>query len=458
LRSAVLSTLLAAGWGVASPAQAADGTDRFDASGQVTGIVQRQPSFAAAYTNLGGTPNSLLPGPATSWTVSATAYLAWRLGPTTAVHLVPEVISLEPLSDLKGLGASIQNAELQKTGHPTPTFYRSRLYLRHTWSLGGESEALEAGPFQMAESTTRRRFVLWAGNLSVIDVFDRNRYAGDPRQTFLNMAFLTHAAFDFAADARGYTWGLAGEWYHDAWTLRFGRFVVPEFPNQLSLDPRIMRYQGDQVELERRHEITGEPGAVRLLAYRNRAEMARFDDALAQWRADPSRNPTTCPGFSYGSPNASAPDLCWARRPNTKSGVGLALEQRVGDLGVFARAMWADGRTEVYSFTSSARSASVGGIVDGTRWGRTGDAIGLAFATSAISTDHAEYLANGGVDGFIGDGALRRGPERVYELFYRWRAAERLWFSVDAQRIDNPAYNRDRGPVSVYGLRAHLEF
>jgi hypothetical protein len=433
------------------------GSDRFDAFFQLTVIGQHKPAFRAPYTNLGGTPNSLRPEAEDSWTVSTTAYLSWRLWDGGQLHLVPEVISLVPLSELKGLGGGIPNGELQKTGEPKPTLYRSRLFLRQTWNLGGEAAELEAGPLQRAGTVTARRVVLTVGNLSVLDVFDRNAYAGDVRQQFVNMAFMTHAAFDFAADARGYSWGLAAEWHHDAWSLRAGRFLVPRDPNQLSLDPRILRWYGDQVELERRHQIDGEPGALKLLLYRNRANAGRFDEALDALRADPSRNATACTGFSYGSGNATAPDLCWARRANSKLGVGLNLEQRAGWIGVFGRAMVSDGRTEVYSYTSADRSLSMGAILDGERWGRPDDAAGLGWAGHAISAAHAAYLAAGGIDGFVGDGALSRATERVIEAWYRVSIVRGAWLTLDAQRIVNPGFNADRGPVTVWGARLHLE-
>src|ERR1035437_6767192 len=291
---------------------AAPGAESTNAYFQATYIWQRKPAFPAAYTNLNGTPNSLLPDKERSFTTTATGFFGWRAWQGGELYFAPEIISELPLSGVRGLAGSIQNGELEKNGMVTPILYQSRLFLRQTWGLGGESSPVESAPMQLAGSVDRRRFVLTAGNLSVIDLFDRLAYAGDVRQQFLNMNFLTYAAYDFAADARGYSWGIAGEYYRDDWVVRLGRFLGPRNPNQLRLDLQLMNHYGDQLELEHQHEFAGRPGKLRLLAYRNVENMGSFDDAVNAFATDPNKNATTCTGFNYNSGNAGAPDLCWA--------------------------------------------------------------------------------------------------------------------------------------------------
>ena len=235
------------------------------------------------------------------------------------------------------------------------------------------------------------------------------------------MAFLTNAAYDFAADARGYTTGLVGEYYFDDWSFRFARIAGPKNPNDLPLNFYMLKYYGDQAELEHKHVIKGQPGAVKLLGFRNRENMGRFSDAIAAYQSDPAKNATTCTGFNYGSDNSSAPDLCWARKPNVKMGIGVTIEQRITeDLGLFFRGMYSDGKTEVYSYTSADRSISFGALMKGFRWGREKDAIGLGYAQSWISNEHTMYLNMGGIDGFIGDGRINQRPEQVVDIFYKW--------------------------------------
>lgn len=435
------------------------GQEDWNAYGQATYISSWKTAFPAAYTNLNGTPNSLSPRPERSFTGTFTAFFGLRPWAGGEIYAAPEVVSLVPLSNLHGLGGAIQNFELQKTGAPNPTPYLSRVFLRQTWALGGETTPVNSGPLQLAGSVSNNRFVFTAGNLSVVDIFDKNTYSADLRQQFFNMDFLTYAAYDFAADARGYSWGIAGELYYGDWTLRLGRFIAPKNPNDLPLDFHILKYYGDQIELEHRHILAGQPGAVRVLAYRNHENMGRWNDAIAAQRLDATRNATTCIGFNYGSDNATAPDLCWARKPNTKIGAGINIEQEITkNIGVFFRGMVSDGGTEVYSFLSADRSVALGTLIKGASWGRAKDTLGLGFAQSWISRPHAVFLNLGGVDGFIGDGRLRNAPERVVDLFYNCHLATSLWLTFDYQHIDNPAYNADRGPVDIYGLRMHGEF
>jgi len=433
--------------------------ERWNAYAQATYISSWKPAFAAAYTNLNGTPHSLSPNAERSFTGTFTAYFGLKAWPGGEIYLAPEMISELPLSDLKGLGGGIQNFELQKTGSVSATWYKSRFYLKQTFGFGGDDGRNESAPLQLAGALDSHRLVVTFGNLSVLDIFDKNRFSADLRQQFLNMAFLSHAAYDFAADARGYSVGLAGEYYLGAWTLRLGRFATPQNPNDLPLDFNVFNHYGDQLEIEHRHTLYGQDGAVRLLAYRNREIMGRWDAAIAALKDDPSKNAAACGGFHYDSTNAGAPDLCWVRRPNVKTGIGINIEQRLtGAIGIFLRGMVSDGQTEVYSYTSADRSLSLGAAVDGEYWGRARDTVGVGFASSWLSASHVDYLRLGGVDGFIGDGTIRYRPEQLVDVYYKFHPWPSVWLTADYQHIANPAYNADRGPVDVYGLRAHFEF
>jgi len=433
--------------------------ERWNAYSQATYISSFKDKFPAAYTNLNGTPNSLSPYSEYSFTATFTSYIGLKAWTGAEFYAAPEMISELPLSGLKGIGGSIQNFELQKNGDQHSTWYRSRAIYRQTVSLGGTTSEVKSGPMQLGGTVDSRRFVFTAGNFSIIDIFDKNTYAGDLRHQFLNMAFMTNAAYDFAADARGYTWGMVGEYYFDDWAFRFGRIAGPKDPNDLPVEFNILKYYGDQAELEHKHNIKGQPGALKLLVYRNRERMGRFSDAIAAFQADPSKNATTCTGFSYESDNASAPDLCWARKPNIKMGVGINMEQRITeDLGVFFRGMYSDGKTEVYSYTSSDRSLSFGAALKGLRWGRGKDTLGIGYAQSWISNQHAAFLNMGGIDGFIGDGKINYKPEQVVDIYYQCHVVSSAWLSLDYQHLANPAYNADRGPVDIYGARVHFEF
>ena len=285
--------------------------------------------------------------------------------------------------------------------------------------------------------------MLTVGNLSVADLFDDNSYSHDPRTQFLNWSLISMGAYDFAADARGYTSGVALEWFHDDWAVRAGRFALPLEPNQQALDVQLFKRFGDQIEVEHGHALGGLPGKLRLLVFRDRARMARFDDAVALAR-----------------PVGGVPDINLVRdRVQDKWGYGLGLEQAVArHVGLFARWSKADGQTEPYAFTEIDRSLSGGVLIDGAAWGRAGDSLGLGGAYNELSLARRRYLAAGGISFFIGDGALRYRPEQVFEAFYNLQVVKGVTLSLNGQRIVNPAYNADRGPVNFLATRLHLEF
>jgi high affinity Mn2+ porin len=438
--------------------------ERWNAYGQGTYISSLKLPYDAAYSNLDGTANSLSPRLEHSFTGTATVYMGLRTWRGGEAYFSPEVIAMHPLSNLKGLGSAIQNFELQKNGSAIPTPYIPRLYGRQTFGLGGHQVKQDSNPLQLGRSVDSRRLTVTLGKLSVLDMFDKNAFAGDLRRQFFNMAFMTYAAFDFAADARGYAYAGVLEYNHDNWAFRFGHVTPPKRPNQKALDPRFYKYYGDQLELEHAHELWGEHGVVRVLAYRNRENMGRFADASSALRENAMKNAAACtlrsePSADYESGNPNAPDLCWVRKPNVKWGVGINLEQGLGHgVGLFARGMFSDGRTEVFSYTSTDRSISLGLLAQGIAWNRPRDVAGFGHSDGWISRAHAHYLSLGGLDGFIGDGALSRGTERVTEVFYSVSIFSSLWVSVDYQHIANPAYNRARGPVDIFGVRAHTEF
>jgi high affinity Mn2+ porin len=436
--------------------------ESWNAYGQFTYISTWKLPFNAKYTNLNGTPFSLSTNAERSFTASATLFLGVRLWPGAEGYFAPEVIAERPLSGLHGLGSAIQNFELQKTGSETPQVYRSRAYLKQTIPFGGETIEKTSDPNQLGTTTDSRRLVISVGNFSVIDFFGTNSFAGDLRRQFFNMSFMTYGAYDFAADARGFAFGGVAELYWDDWALRIGRATPPKDPNQLALDFRLGKYYGDQAELEHDHKIGSQAGAVRLLGYRNRENTGRFTDAIAAFQSDHAKNAAGCASaalFNYGSENANAPDLCWARKANVKVGIGINLEQHITeDIGVFFRGMISDGRTEVYSYTSTDRSASGGVLARGVPWHRPRDVAGAGVALGWISKAHADYLRMGGIDGFIGDGNIDPAPETALEVFYSFSVFSWLWLSADYQHIINPAFNADRGPVNVVGARAHAEF
>ena len=407
-------------------------TEAWNAHVQATYVWQAKPAFDAAYTG----PASLAPWRETAYSFSATAAFGFRPWQGAELYFDPEVVQGKALSGLHGLGG-MTNGEQQKTSGTSPTFYRARLFLRQTWNLGGDMQAVESDMNQLAGSVASRRVVLTAGNLAVSDIFDANSQAHDARSQFLDWALVAHGAWDFAADARGYTWGAALEYYDGDWAVRAGRFMLPQESNGLPLDRHIVTHFGDQVELEHHHTWMGQAGTVRVLAFRDRARMGSFRDALA----------ASAPG--------AAPDVGNVRRERSKTGFGASLDQAVSEhAAVFARASRNDGQSETYAFAEIERSLSVGATVQV----RASDTLGIAFVRNGLSQAHRDYLAAGGVGAFIGDGRLDYHSEQIAEAYYKVELGRHAAVSLDWQHIANPAYNGARGPVNVFGLRLHGQY
>ncbi|HEX7506465.1 MAG TPA: carbohydrate porin, partial [Polyangia bacterium] len=258
--------------------------ERFLAGFQSTYIWQRKPSFYSAAGSTVIPPgstgnNSLSSSSETGYTLSATLFLGARPWRNTEVFINPEVIQAINISDLHGLGG-MSNSENQKGGKETPTLYLARAFVRQTISLGGQSVDVAAGQNQFVNTVGSHRLVLTVGMMSLIDVFDINPYAHDGRNQFVNWALLAHGAYDFAADTRGYTWGMAVEYFRDAWALRLGRYLVPKESNGMSLDFNLFSHYGDNLEVEHAHRLRGLAGRIRLMGFRNYERMGAFAEAV----------------------------------------------------------------------------------------------------------------------------------------------------------------------------------
>jgi hypothetical protein len=408
----------------------------FTAAFQATYVWQRKPAFPSPYAG----PRSLEGAREKGYSFSTTGYLGWRLAPGTEFYFDPEAVQGAPLSHSQGLGG-LTNAEAQKSAGAHLVVYRARAFVRKTWSLGGERTTQDADQNQFAGVVDSRRVVLTAGNFGVTDVFDHSEYSGDARTQFLNISFTTHAAFDYAADTRGYTWGAAAEGWWDDWQLRVGHFLLPKQPNGPSLDWQAFRHFSEAIELVHTHRFGELEGNARLLFFRDRAVMARFDDALA-------------------ASGGGVPSIDAVRRgEKSKRGWGVAIDQAITrDAGVFARAARTDGGEEVYAFAEVDRSLSLGALVHGSAWRRAGDTVGVALARNSLSSSHRAYLAAGGLGYFLGDGRLAYSGESIAEVFYSAALGRHASLTLDWQHVRHPAFNADRGPVRVTSMRLHTEF
>jgi high affinity Mn2+ porin len=417
-------------------AEADVATQNFDVKLQSTYMWQRHPSFGALYSG----PNSLSNAEEKSYTFSGTAFVGLRLSKGTEVYIDPEVIQGVPFSGLTGLAAPT-NGEIQKVVGPNPSAYIPRFFIRQTWGLGGGTQAVASGQNQLAGIVDKNRLVLTAGKMSVVDLFDVNVYAQNPRTQFMNWSIYENGSYDFAADARGFTWGAALEYDHDNWAVRAGRFLGPRESNGSQLSYSITNFYGDNIEVDYGYALAGQPGKIRLLGWRNHFRMGSYQDAI-----------------DLGAASGTTPDIGLTRKPRTKVGFGLNLEQSLtDDIGVFVRANKSDGNEEEFAYEEVDRNVVGGVSIKGTSWHRQSDTAGFALGRNELSNPHKNYLAAGGLGFFLGDGQLNYRPEHVLEAYYSLNTYKHYFITLDFQHIVNPGYNADRGPVSVFSLRLHAE-
>ena len=408
--------------------------------GQATAVWQYHSTFHSPYQG----PNSLQRGAEYAISDTYTLYTGARLLPWLDVYANPEMIRGGGVSDALGL-AGFTNGEVIRNPDVGGSPYLARFFLRATLPLGDETETMETGLNQIAGPRPTRRVTVWFGILDANGIFDTNRYANNARTQFLNWALITDPAYDFNADTRGYTRGIAAEWAVPDFAIRAGAFQMPKVANGLNLDADMLHSHGTQIEAEGHHELWPErPSVLRTFFYANQARMGNYAESIA-----------------LAHQQGGMPDIAATRqRGALKYGFGLNLEQPLtadGETGLFARLGWNDGATESFCFTEAERSLSIGTQIAGGFWHRPADRVGIAFVANELGNAHADYLGDGGLGFVLGDGRLNRRPEIITETYYSLQLLRWFVVSADYQFIDNPGYNRDRGPVSVVSLRGHIE-
>ncbi len=405
--------------------------------GQTTLIDQGNAAFSAPYSGM----NSLPTKAEGRETFDLTLFFGVRPWSGGELWANPEVDQGFGLHDTLGV-AGFPSGEAYKVGASTPYVRLQRLFFRQTVDLGGDRSGVQADANQLAGAQSADRVVLTLGKFNVTDIFDTNSYAHDPRHDFLDWALIDAGTFDYAADAWGYTVGGAAEWYAHAWAARLGVFDLSEVPNSERLDTSFGQFQVVG-EIEKDFAPGGRQGSLKITGFLSRGRMARFADAIAL-------------GQATGAP----PDVALVRRYRSRGGLSFDLQQQLTtDLGLFARGGFASGGIEPYEFADIDRTLSAGLSLNGRRWGRPADTLALAGVVDAISAIHQQYFAAGGLGILIGDGRLPRpGDEHILETYYDFGLARHLHLSFDYQFVDNPAYNTDRGPVSIFAARVHAQF
>ena len=423
-----------------SPAQAQATSDEqpwWDVHGQATFTSQKAGRFSSPYAG----PNSLSSNGPSEETFDATLALGLRLWHGAQAYVDPEIDQGYGLDNTLG-AAGFPSGEAYKLGCRNPYFRLPRAFVRQVVDLGGEPMPTGEAANQMATVTSADRLTATLGKFSVVDIFDTNAYAHDPRSDFLNWSVIEAGAFDYAADAWGYTWGASAELTEGSWSWRTGLFALSLKPNEKSIDTSFGERQW-VTELEHRYGVGQHAGSVRALLFLSQARMGLYEqaDRVAQL-------------------SDTAPATAEVRKRHDKAGFVLGLDQEISNsLGLFGRLSANDGRSEAYDFTEINRSVSGGAVLTGAGWGLEEDKLGLAVAINGLSPGARTYLRKGGLGILIGDGQLPQyASERIAELFYQHRLNKAIHVTLDYQRLANPAYNAQRGPASVYAARLHAEF
>lgn len=402
---------------------------------QMTLIPQYHFPFPAKYS---GT-NSMLTQEPTRASFTSTLYIGRRLWKNAALYFNPEAAGGRGLSDAYGI-AGFPNGETFRVGTPELRLFTARLYFEQKFGIGKENVYRKNDLNQLSGTAPRSYFLIRIGKFGLADFFDLNAFSHDPRTQFFNWSLMSNGAWDYPANVRGYTNALQLEWRKKDLAVRYCVAQEPIDANGPDLDYHIWQTQGHLLEIEKSYTLFHQAGTIRLLGFWNNARMGNYLESI-------KNNPT-------------APDIKDSRQyGRAKKGFGLNIEQNFSDhLGGFLRIGWNDGKNETWAFTEIDNSFSAGVVWQGNAWKRPLDQLGIAIAWNGISNDHAQYLKAGGYGFIIGDGALNYGRELIAEINYNFHIPM-LFFTLspDYQFILHPAYNKDRGPVHVVGLRLHLQ-
>ena len=373
-----------------------------------------------------------------------TLFTGYQLTGTTEIFMHLEMADGGGISDALGLGGF---TDLDVVRNPTlgTTPYIARGMIRQIIPLSSEMVEAERNPWYLATEVPVRRLELRFGKMGVNDFFDINDTGSDSHLQFLNWTVDNNGAYDYAADTRGYTIGLLAEYHDRNWAFRFEEALMPKVANGIDLQWNLRKARAENFELELHPAIGGQrTTSIRLLTFINHANMGVYRDANADFLAGKSAQPIISDHPQHTT---------------VKYGFGVNLQEQIKrNARAFARFGWNEGQHESYAYTEVDQTFQLGADLAGERWRRTLDKVGAVVVSNAIKKDHQEYLRLGGLGFLLGDGNLNYGRENIVEGYYNLHVWRGIYSAFDLQHINNPGYNRDRGPALVSSLRFHLEF
>lgn len=400
---------------------------------QATYVGEWHPSFPAQYSGRESLDNHSQ----TAETFSADLYLGARLWNGAEFHLDGLFWQGFGFNQTLGIEA-FPSAQAYKVGSFHGNVAPTRVFLRQTIGLGGDQESVPDDALHLGGKQDISRITLTVGEISVLDIFDQNSYAGDSTSQFLNWGLVGNEAWDYPANSLGYITGFAAELNQPNWTARYGFFQEPRVQNGMAINEQYLQAWGMVTEFERRFTIHEHPGAVRFLAFLNRVDSGTYADAL-----DSPVRPAVVSDHNYC--------LDYGFCLNTEY-------ELIKGVGGFARIGWNAGQTPDWSYADVQKTATAGVSVKGDFWHRPNDTAGLAGIVNGISHVQQQFFADGGLGILAGDGTLNYGLEQTLETYYKFQIWKNINSTADYQYVINPAYNKDRGPVSIVSLRLHWDF
>jgi high affinity Mn2+ porin len=422
---------------------------RYFIAGQANIIFQAHGPFHSPYE---GT-NSLLSRGEYKTSLLGTLYLGAQIirNPKFNLDGIFDLESAGGRGDSEALGlAGAPNLDVVRNPNLGSTPYIARVQLHQTIGLSNTIVDADRTPFSLATKVSERRIEFHVGKMSMPDFFDINTIGSDSHLQFMNWTVDNNGAWDYAADTRGYTYGLVTEYIDKNWSARYGLALMPTVANGIDLDWNLRRASGQNWEFEFRKSLLGRlvapdrKGVVRVLSYVNHADMGLYRDAINAFLAGTDKTPNI---------------LLHERQGEVKYGFGFNAEQELtSNLRVFTRLGWNEGQHESFAYTEVDQTLEFGGDYSGRAWSRPNDKVGLTFVTNAIKSDHQEYLKLGGHGFLLGDGTLNYAREDIVESYYNVHTWRGIYYALDLQYIAHPGYNQDRGPVLFESVRMHVDF
>ena len=420
-----------------------DSVSKWSVHFQTTIISQFHSAFRSLYSGANSLADSTEPL-ATSFT--ATVFIGRRLWKGATLYVNPELSAGKGLSFANGVAGAL-NGETYRVGGVKPQLSLVRAYLQQQISLNNSpSKTVEGSINQLADNLPESRLTITAGKFAISDFYDGNNYSKDPRTQFFNWSLWANGAWDYPADTKGYTTGIVVELIKPEWAFRISSVAVPRIANYHTMEFKLPGANAETIEYEHKLNICKKSGVLRLLLSENLSKAPSYRDGINALSNGDQFIPAVIQGKTEGRSYGGK-----------KFGIGLNLEQELTPVvGVFTRIGWNDGHYASWAFTEIDHTVSAGILMKGIKWKRPGDRFGVAAAINGLSEDHKEFLKNGGYGFIIGDGRLNYRNEYIVESFYNSCITSYFWLTVDYQFIGNPAYNKDRGPVHVFGIRLHL--